>query len=139
MRSGATNTFGLRFDSVTKLVISFYVGRREAGSANAFVRDLSQRIEGRFQLTTDGLRWYVPAVDEYLGGNCDFAQLIKLYSSHDITGPEWYGATSRVTGTIPSHQKRTPRSSLYFDFAHRAEQLDRKTWHPRRLFNEKSM
>jgi IS1 family transposase len=95
-------------DSVTKMVLSFHVGRREGANAQAFIKDLSERVEGRFQLTTDGLRWYVPAVDEHLGGNCDYAQLIKIYSSHDITGPEWYGATSRVTGTIPSIHNGRP-------------------------------
>ncbi|PYV72897.1 MAG: IS1 family transposase [Acidobacteria bacterium] len=88
-------------DSVTKMVLSYHIGRREGAGAQAFIKDLSERVDGRFQLTTDGLRWYVPAVDEHLGGNCDYSQLIKLYSSHDITGPEWYGAASRVTGTIP--------------------------------------
>ena len=67
-------------DSITKMVLSFHIGRREGANAQAFIKDLSERVEGRFQLTTDGLRWYVPAVDEHLGGNVDYAQLIKLYS-----------------------------------------------------------
>lgn len=95
-------------DSVTKMVLSYHVGRRESANAQEFMRDLSQRIEGRFQLTTDGLRWYPPAVEEHMAGRADYAQLIKLYSSHDITGPEWYGATSRVTGTIPVIQDGRP-------------------------------
>lgn len=56
-------------------------------------------IEGRFQLTTDGLRWYVPAVEEHFGADIDFAQLVKLFGSHDIPGPEWHSAASRVVGT----------------------------------------
>src|SRR5207244_12799602 len=87
----------IALDSVTKMVLGFHVGKREAVSANEFMRDLSERIDGRFQLTTDGLRWYVPAVEEHFAGRADYAMLIKLFSSHDITGPEWYGATSRVT------------------------------------------
>ena len=98
----------IALDSITKLVISFYVGRREAVSADAFVRDLSERVEGRFQLTTDALRWYSPAVDEYLGGNCDYAMLIKLYGSSDVTGPEWYGSTNKVIGTVPKVQNGRP-------------------------------
>ena len=98
----------IALDSVSKLVISFYVGRREAVSADAFMRDLSERIDGRCQLTTDGLRWYVPAVEEHFAGRADYAQLIKLFSSHDITGPEWYGATSRVIGAIPSIKDGRP-------------------------------
>jgi len=94
--------------SVTKMVLGFYVGKREAVSADEFIRDLSERIDGRFQLTTDGLRWYVPAVEEHFAGRADYAMLIKLFSSHDISGPEWYGATSRVTGTIPSIKDGRP-------------------------------
>jgi hypothetical protein len=41
------------------------------------MRDLSERIEGRFQLTTDGLRRYPPAVEEHIAGRVDYAQLIK--------------------------------------------------------------
>jgi len=95
-------------DSVTKMVLSYYVGKRVGASAHAFIKDLSERVEGRFQLTTDGLRWYVPAVDDHLGGNADYAQLFKTYSSHDVTGPEWYGATGRVTGAIPSIHNGRP-------------------------------
>lgn len=98
----------IALDSVTKMVISYFVGKRIGASADAFVRDMSQRIEGRFQLTTDGLRWYVPAVDEHLGGQVDYAQLVKIYSSHDITGPEWYGTTSQVIGTVPSVHNGRP-------------------------------
>jgi transposase-like protein/IS1 family transposase len=92
----------IAIDSTTKMILSYYVGRRDADSANAFMRDLSQRMNGRFQLTTDGFRPYVNAVESAFGSEIDFAQLIKLYSSHDITGPDWFGAASRVTGTIPS-------------------------------------
>jgi len=95
-------------DSTTKMVLSFHVGKREAANAHEFIRDLSERVEGRFQLTTDGLRWYPPAVEEHMAGRADYAQLVKLYTSHDITGPEWYGATSRVTGTIPIIQDGRP-------------------------------
>jgi hypothetical protein len=83
----------------------FYLGKREATSANEFVRDMSERIEGRFQLTTDALRWYSPAVDEYLGGNCDYAILIKLFGSRDFTGPDWYGTTSPSNRDGPKSQK----------------------------------
>jgi len=90
------------------MVLGFYIGKREAVSADKFMRDLSERIDGRFQLTTDGLRWYVPAVEEHFAGRADYAMLIKLFNSHDITGPEWYGATSRVIGTIPSIKDGRP-------------------------------
>ena len=43
-------------DGITKMLLSFHVGRREGVNAHAFIKDLSERVEGRFQLTTDGLR-----------------------------------------------------------------------------------
>jgi hypothetical protein len=55
----------------------------------------------RFQLTTDGLRSYVPAVEEYFGADIDFAQLLKLYGTSDGEGPDWY-QPSKVTATIPA-------------------------------------
>jgi transposase-like protein/IS1 family transposase len=92
----------LALDSETKLIISHYIGDRDADSAWEFMRDLRARTQNIFQLTSDGLRAYVDAVDAHFATGVHFAQLIKLYSSPDITGPDWYGATSRVTGTIPS-------------------------------------
>ena len=98
----------LALDSESKLIISYYVGQRDADSAWELMRDLRARTEGIFQLTSDGLRAYVDAVDAHFATSIHFAQLIKLYSSPDITGPDWYGATSRVTGTIPSVKTGRP-------------------------------
>jgi hypothetical protein len=74
--------------------------KREGTSAYDFIRDLSQRVTGRFQLTTDGLRSYVPAVEEYFGADVDFAQIVKLYGTADGDGLDWY-QPSKVTATIP--------------------------------------
>jgi hypothetical protein len=46
------------------------------------------RTEGIFQLTGDGLRHYRDAVDAHFATSIHFAQLIKMYSSPDITGPD---------------------------------------------------
>ncbi len=90
----------MAIDSETKMVLSYLVAKREAMSAYDFIRDLSQRVTGRFQLTTDGLRSYVPAVEEYFGADVDFAQLVKLYGTTHGEGPDWY-QPSKVTATIP--------------------------------------
>src|SRR5205807_10354855 len=95
-------------DSETKMVLSYHIGRRDSNSAHTFIRDLGQRVEGRFQLTTDALRWYSPAVDEYLGAQCDYAMLIKLFGSRDISGPDWYGTTNKVIGTVPKVMNGRP-------------------------------
>jgi IS1 family transposase len=113
LRPGAPAEWGDQYvwfalDSVTKMILSYHVGRRESANAQEFIRDLSTRIDGRFQLSTDGLKWYPPAVEEHLAGRADYAQLIKLYGSHDISGPEWYSSTARVVGTITSVQDGRP-------------------------------
>ena len=92
----------LALDSESKLIISHYIGQRDADSAWEFMRDLRARTEGIFQLTSDGLKAYVDAVDAHFATSIHFAQLIKLYTMPDITGPDWFAATGRVTGTIPS-------------------------------------
>jgi hypothetical protein len=40
-------------DSVAEMVLSYHVAKREAANAHEFIRDLSRRIDGRFQLTTE--------------------------------------------------------------------------------------
>ncbi|HEY4902727.1 MAG TPA: IS1 family transposase [Candidatus Sulfotelmatobacter sp.] len=99
------------------MILSFHVGRRDGASADAFIRDLSQRVTGRFQLTTDSLRWYSPVVDEHLGAQVDYAMLLKLYGSRDITGPEWYGNTNKVIGTVPKVMNGRP-DARYISTSH---------------------
>jgi transposase-like protein/IS1 family transposase len=90
----------MAIDSETKMVLSYLVAKREGSSAYKFIKDLSERVTGRFQITTDGLRSYVPAIEECFGADIDFAQLLKLYGTRDGEGPEWYNP-SKVTATIP--------------------------------------
>jgi transposase-like protein/IS1 family transposase len=67
----------------TKLVLAFVVGKRTTKDAIQFTRKLRRATSAtqRFQLTTDGLQAYIPAVDLNLSDRCDFAQLIKIYAS----------------------------------------------------------
>jgi IS1 family transposase len=76
-------------DPVTKLVPSFNIGKRSAATTKDFIDDLAQRLNSRIQLTTDGFRFYVNAVEHSFGADVDFAQLIKLYGDygqHDSAG-----------------------------------------------------
>jgi IS1 family transposase len=68
-------------DADTKLIPSFTVGNRDAASARMLIEDLAGRLKSRIQLTTDGLRMYVNAVEDTFGADIDFAQLHKLYAS----------------------------------------------------------
>src|SRR5437763_117562 len=69
-------------DPVTKLVPCFTVGKRSAGTTKAFIDDLAGRLANRVQITTDGFRFYVNAIENAFGSDVDFAQLIKLYGDY---------------------------------------------------------
>ncbi len=66
-------------DPDTKLIASFLVGRRDYEYAEAFISDLAERLANRVQLTTDGHKAYLKAVEGAFGADIDFAQLVKLY------------------------------------------------------------
>jgi IS1 family transposase len=66
-------------DSDSKLIVSYLVGSRDASCANEFMEDVASRLAHRVQLTTDGLRAYLDAVDGAFGLDVDFAQLVKIY------------------------------------------------------------
>jgi IS1 family transposase len=70
-------------DPDTKLIASWAVGRRDAGTAYEFMNDLAGRLTNRVQLTTDGNRAYLQAVEDAFGATIDYAMLIKLYGGDD--------------------------------------------------------
>jgi IS1 family transposase len=63
----------------TKIVPCWYVGRRDAEAANEFMADLAGRLRSRVQLTTDGHKAYLDAVERAFGTDVDYAMLVKLY------------------------------------------------------------
>lgn len=68
-------------DANTKLVPSWLVGLRGADFAFSFMRDLQTRLASRVQLTTDGHRVYLNAVEDVFGADTDYAMLVKLYGA----------------------------------------------------------
>lgn len=66
-------------DADTKLVPSWEVGPRDACAAYEFISNLKSRLANRVQLTTDGHRMYLEAVEHAFGHEVDFAQLVKLH------------------------------------------------------------
>ena len=66
-------------DSDSKMILSYEVGDRSGLTALEFMDDLRSRLAYRVQLTTDGHRVYLDAVEEAFGADVDYAQLIKLY------------------------------------------------------------
>jgi IS1 family transposase len=69
----------IAIDAETKLIPCFSVGARDAHTAQRFIADLAGRLANRVQLTSDGLRLYVKAVDRAFSGDIDYAMLIKVY------------------------------------------------------------
>src|SRR5882762_8155847 len=68
-------------DADTKLIASWRVGKRDAGTAYEFMNDLAARLANRVQLTTDGHRAYLQAVEDAFGANIDYGMLVKLYGA----------------------------------------------------------
>lgn len=66
-------------DADSKLIVSYLVGGRDSGYALEFMDDVAKRLANRVQLTTDGHKAYLGAIEEAFGNDIDYAQLIKLY------------------------------------------------------------
>ena len=68
-------------DADTKLIVSWMVGGRDGGTARGFMDDLAGRLANRIQLTTDGHRVYLNAVEDAFGSEIDYAMLVKIYGA----------------------------------------------------------
>jgi IS1 family transposase len=92
-------------DADTKLIASWLVGDRSGETAKQFVCDLSSRLANRVQITTDGHRAYIEAVEAGFGRDVDYAMLVKIfgqtpegqrrYSPPQIVGTETVCCTGR--------------------------------------------
>ena len=88
-------------DADSKLMVSWYVGNRDAESADIFMHDVAARLANGVQLTTDGHKPYLQAVENAFEGKIDFAQLIKIYGL--------------PTGNTPSERKYSPNECTGFE------------------------
>lgn len=68
-------------DADSKMVLSYEIGDRSGATAIEFMDDLRSRLANRVQLTTDGHKAYLEAVEGAFGADVDFAQLVKLYGN----------------------------------------------------------
>jgi IS1 family transposase len=66
-------------DAETKIVPCWHVGSRDGDAAMEFIDDLASRLANRVQITTDGHKAYLDAIDTAFGGQVDYAMLVKLY------------------------------------------------------------
>ncbi|MGO9991135.1 MAG: IS1 family transposase [Steroidobacteraceae bacterium] len=89
-------------DADTKLIASWMVGPRDGGIAYEFMQDLAGRLASRVQLTTDGHKAYLEAVEGAFGADIDFAQLVKLYGAGGSDSPERKYSPNVCLGARPT-------------------------------------
>lgn len=89
-----------------KIVPSWLIAKRDAGSAFHFIGDLAQRLAGRVQLTTDGNRVYLEAVEDAFGSEIDYAMLIKVYGAEP--GGETCYSPAKCLGTMTQRVMGNP-------------------------------
>ena len=94
-------------DADTKLVPSWLVGGRDGAFATAFIRDLASRLAHRVQLTTDGHRPYLDAVEAGFGGEIDYAMLVKMYG-HSGDAPDTRYSPAECVGCDKRGVSGTP-------------------------------
>ncbi|MGP1396851.1 MAG: IS1 family transposase [Inquilinaceae bacterium] len=68
-------------DADSKLIVAYLVGGRDSEYAMAFMDDIAKRLANRVQMTTDGHRAYLEAVEDAFGCDVDYAQLVKIYGA----------------------------------------------------------
>lgn len=68
-------------DADSKLLLAYFVGDRDSESASTFMDNVASRLATRVQLTSDGHRAYLEAVEGAFGANVDYAQLVKMYGA----------------------------------------------------------
>jgi IS1 family transposase len=66
-------------DAESKLAVSWYVGCRDSEAAEIFINDLAKRLANKVQLTSDGHRPYLQAIEGAFGGAIDYSMLVKVY------------------------------------------------------------
>src|ERR1017187_8638243 len=104
-------------DADTKLICSWLINKRDPESAMAFIQDLAGRLANRVQLTTDGLKLYLTAIDNAFGNDIDYAMLVKVYGI-DPEGEKRYSpaiCTSCESHTITGEPDRKHVSTSYIE------------------------
>lgn len=85
----------------TKLITSWCVGPIDSITAHSFIRDLAGRMANRIQLSSDGYRPYLEAIEGGFGDDIDFGMLIKIYGDP----PKGTGNANRSSFCIGAKKK----------------------------------
>jgi IS1 family transposase len=91
----------------TKLIVSYFVGARDGECAAMFMDDLASRLANRVQLTSDGHKAYLEAVEGAFGADVDYAMLVKLYGATSESAKGRY-SPAECTGAIKTPITGTP-------------------------------
>ena len=95
--AGDTRTW-TAIDADSKMILSYLVGGRDSEYAMKFMDDLASRLTNRVQLTSDGHRAYLEAVEGAFSCDVDYAQLVKLYGSVGGSSPDKRYSPAECTG-----------------------------------------
>ncbi|HTX38654.1 MAG TPA: DDE-type integrase/transposase/recombinase [Bryobacteraceae bacterium] len=104
-------------DADTKLVPCWLIGKRDPISAREFIEDLASRLSNRIQLTSDGLKMYIRAVDKAFDGEIDYAMLVKVYANDPASEKRYSPAicTSCERNTIMGNPDPAHISTSYIE------------------------
>ena len=93
---GAGDTWTwIAIDADTKLIPSWIVGPRDGVSARIFISDLRHRVDGRFQISSDGFAAYAAAIERSFEGHIDYAQIVKIFGS-PVDGEKRYSPATCI-------------------------------------------
>ena len=97
-------------DADTKFIASWFVGGRDGECAKWFIDDLASRFANRVQLTSDGHKAYLEAVEGAFGADIDYAMLVKIYGASPDSAKGRY-SPAECTGAIktPIEGKPDPK------------------------------
>jgi IS1 family transposase len=96
-------------DADSKLIVSYLCGRRDAAWANLFMKDVASRLTTRVQITSDGHKAYVEAIEGAFGMEVDYAMLIKLYGTPSSPDTRYSPGVCIGTETVMVKGNPNPR------------------------------
>jgi IS1 family transposase len=108
-------------DADTKLIPSWFVGGRDSDAAIIFMDDLASRLANRVQLTSDGHKAYLEAVEGAFGADVDYAQLVKLYGAAPNLSVRMHTRrftrlTNAFSKKVENHAHSVALFAIYYNF-----------------------